>query len=160
MASYEEARAKLTNTQLSKLRSVSKNHTGTTLRITKENFQDEKLPHELFFSTRQKTKITNALANNMSTDIKLNKVKFSKMIQLGGFLATTLDNLGKKVLHKFEEKVNGQGAVREGKGFTLFISDEVMDDIIKIVDSLEKSGILIDGATETGKHEKKKKTRR
>ena len=31
-----------------------------------------------------------------------------------------------------------------------------MDDIINIVKSLEKSGLLIDGATETVKHEIKK----
>ena len=31
-----------------------------------------------------------------------------------------------------------------------------MDDIIKIVKSLEDSGVLIDGATETAKHEIKK----
>ena len=30
-----------------------------------------------------------------------------------------------------------------------------MDDIIKIVKSPEKSGLLIDGATETVKHERK-----
>ena len=47
MASYEEARVKLTNTQL-KLKSAAKNNTGTTLRISKKNFQDEKLPHGLF----------------------------------------------------------------------------------------------------------------
>ena len=48
MASYEEARVKLTNTQLNKLKSAAKNNTGTTLRISKKNFQDEKLPHGLF----------------------------------------------------------------------------------------------------------------
>ena len=31
-----------------------------------------------------------------------------------------------------------------------------MDDIIKIVESLENSGLLIDGASETVKHEVKK----
>ena len=39
-----------------------------------------------------------------------------------------------------------------GKGFSLFISNENMDDI-KIVESLEKSGLLFEGATETVKHE-------
>ena len=29
------------------------------------------LPHELLLTTRQKTKLRNALKNNMSTDIKL-----------------------------------------------------------------------------------------
>ena len=38
MANYEEARVKLTNTQLNKLKSAAKNKTGTTLRITKGNF--------------------------------------------------------------------------------------------------------------------------
>ena len=35
-----------------------------------------------------------------------------------------------------------------------------MDDIIKTVQSIEKSGLLTDGATKTVKHETKKKTRR
>ena len=56
------------------------------------------------------------------------------------------------VLDKFEKKT-GQGAARAGRGFTLFISDEDMDDIIKIVESLEKIGLLIDDAGETVKHE-------
>ena len=71
MTNYEEARVKLTNCQLNKLNSAAKNKTGTTLRITKKNFQDEELSHELFLTTRQKAKIRNAFANNMSTDIKL-----------------------------------------------------------------------------------------
>ena len=45
--------------------------TGTTLRITKKKFQDEELPDELFLKTRQKAKIRNVFAINMSTDIKL-----------------------------------------------------------------------------------------
>ena len=54
------------------------------------------------------------------------------------------------VLDRFERKINEQGA---GKRFVLFISDEDMDDIIKIVESSEKSGLLIDGATKTVKKE-------
>ena len=42
------------------------------------------------------------------------------------------------------------------KRFAVFISNEDMDDIIKIVESLEKSSLLINGATETAKHERKK----
>ena len=41
MANYEEARVKLTNTQLKKLKSAAKCKTGVTLRITKNNFQEE-----------------------------------------------------------------------------------------------------------------------
>ena len=52
-------------------------------------------------------------------------------------------------LDKFERKISEKGAVRAGKGFNLLISNEDMDDIIKIVESQEKSGLLIDGVTET-----------
>ena len=64
MANYEEARVKLINTQLSKLKSAARNKAGTILGINKKNFQDKELPHELFLTTRQATKIGNALANN------------------------------------------------------------------------------------------------
>ena len=46
--------------------------------------------------------------------------------------------------------------MRAEKRFILFISNEDMNDIIKIIKSLEDSNILIDGITETVKHEKKK----
>ena len=180
MANYQEARVKLTNTQLNKLKSAAKNKTGTILRLNKKNFEDEELPHELFLTTRQTTKIRNAFANNMSTDIKLSKAQISKIIQSGGSFGSWLGNLGKKALtniaiplardnlpglvsnlisnaiNKFERKISGKGAVRAGKGFTLFISNEDMIVIIKIIKSLEDSGVLIDGVTETVKHEIKK----
>ena len=96
MTNYEEARVKLTNCQLNKLNSAAKNKTGTTLRITKKNFQDDRLPQELFLTKRQETKIRNIFANNMSTDIKLSKAQLSKIIQSGGLIGKTFGNLGKK----------------------------------------------------------------
>ena len=100
MADYEEARVKSTNAQLNKIESEAKNKTGTKLRITKKNFQEEELPHELFRTTRLKFKIRNAFANNTSTNIKLSKAQFFKIVQSGGFLGKTLSNiignLGKK----------------------------------------------------------------
>ena len=51
------------------------------------------LPHELLLTTRQKTKLRNALNNNMSTDIKLSKAQISKIIQSGGFLGSLLSKL-------------------------------------------------------------------
>ena len=50
------------------------------------------------------------------------------------------------ILGKFERRISEQGAVRAGKRFTIFILNEDMDDIIKTVESLENSGLLIDGA--------------
>ena len=65
MVNYHEVRIKLKNTLLKKLKSAAKNKRGTILRVKKENFEDEKLPHELFLTTRQTTKTRNAFANNM-----------------------------------------------------------------------------------------------
>ena len=56
------------------------------------------MPHELFLTTRQTTKIRNAFANNMSTDIKLSKAQISKIIQSGGSFGSWPGNLGKKPL--------------------------------------------------------------
>ena len=116
----------------------------------------------------------------MSRDIKLSKVQTSKIIQSRRSFGSWLGNLGKKALtnitiplardnlpglvsnltsnaiNKFERKISGKGAVKAGKGCTLFISNEGMNDIIKIIKSLEDSGVLIDGVTETVKHEMKK----
>ena len=80
MANYEESRIKLTNTQLNKLKSVTKDNTGTTSRITKKTIQDEELPHELLLATGQKTKIRNTFASSMSTSVKLSKTQLSKTI--------------------------------------------------------------------------------
>ena len=57
MANYQEARVKLTNTQLNKLKSAAKNEIETILKINKKNSQDEELPHKLFLPTRQASKI-------------------------------------------------------------------------------------------------------
>ena len=57
MTNYQEARVKLTNTQLNKLESAAKNRTGPILRINNKNFQDEVLLHELFRKARQTTDI-------------------------------------------------------------------------------------------------------
>ena len=54
------------------------------------------MPLELFLTTIQTTKIRNACANNMSTDIKLNKTQITKIIQSGQAFVSLLANLGKK----------------------------------------------------------------
>ena len=77
---------------------VARNRIGTILRLNKKNFEDEKLLHELFITTRQTTKIGNAFANNMSTNIKLSNVQISKIIQSGGSFGSWLGNVGKKAL--------------------------------------------------------------
>ena len=66
MATYQEARVKNMKIkqikqikQLNKLKYAAKNTTWTIVRISKKNFEDEELPHELFVTTRQTTKIRN-----------------------------------------------------------------------------------------------------
>ena len=119
----------------------------------------------------------------MSTDTKLRKAQMSKIIQSSGSFGYWLGNLWKKALtniaisfardnlsglgsnlqyvtyaiNKLERKVIGKGAVKAGKGFTLFIWNEDMNDFIKIIKSLEDSGVLIDEVTETVKLEIKNK---
>ena len=55
------------------------------------------------------------------------------------------------------KKKSGKGAVRAGKGFTFFILNKDMNDIIKILKPLEDSSVLIDGVTEKVKFEIKKR---
>ena len=52
MANHQEERVKLINTQLNKLKPAVKNKTGTLLRLSSKNFEDEELPHKLFLTTR------------------------------------------------------------------------------------------------------------
>ena len=46
-------------------------------------FNSDNLPHELFLTTRQITKLRNNIENNMSSDIKLSKAQIKKIILSG-----------------------------------------------------------------------------
>ena len=48
MTNYLEERVKLTNTQLSKLKSAANNKAGKIYRINKKDFKDKELLHEKF----------------------------------------------------------------------------------------------------------------
>lgn len=140
--------------------------------------------NQLFLTTRQETKSAKAFVHNVSTDIKLSKAELSKMIQLGGNLGKRLGNMisslckkalinlvapmAKHVLHKLVTKANSSildkveknklaRSCKNRKKIHLFISIKDMDDIIKIIESLENSDLLIPDATETVKHEVKNK---
>ena len=117
----------------------------------------------------------------MSTDTKPSKAQISNVIQWVGSFGSWWASFGKKALtnialplardnlsglvsnlisnaiNKFERNVSGKGAFRAGKGFILFILNEDMNDITKIIKLLEDSCVLIDGVTETWKDEIKKK---
>ena len=130
------------------------------------------LPHGLLLTTIQK-KLRNAFNNNMSTDLTLSKAQISKIIQSGGFLGSLLSKLAgplmkvaiplaKNVLAPLgitaaasaidagiQKKIHGSGTT------TLIISNEEMNDIMKIVQALEDSSILLKGVTKTIKNETK-----
>ena len=81
MVEYSEINCKLTNVQLNKLKKAVKSNEGATLRLGIRNFNKNETPHELLLTTRQNTKLTNALNNNSATDIKLSKAQIKKIIQ-------------------------------------------------------------------------------
>ena len=75
MVEYSETNCKLTNVQLNKLKKAVKSNEGATLRLDIRNFNKNETPHELLLTTRQNTKLRNAINNNSATDIKLVKHK-------------------------------------------------------------------------------------
>ena len=93
MVEYNIINAELSNSQLNKLKNSVKNKQRTTLRMNARMFNGNNLPHELFLTTRQTTKLRNEIENNMATDIKLSKAQISKIIQSGGFLGKILGPL-------------------------------------------------------------------
>ena len=133
-------------------------------------FNENNLPHELFLTTRQTSRLRNAIENNMSTDIKFSKAQISKIIQSGGFLGKILGPLLKTGLPLLKSVIKPLGLLGltaassaidagvqkkvYGSGTTtLVISSEEMNEIMKIVQALEDSNILMKGVTETIKNE-------
>ena len=169
MVEYCEANVKLTDTQLKKLKNSVKNKTGRTLRLNLKIFDGNDLSHDLLLTTRQKTKLRNSFDNNISTDLNLSKDQISNIIQHGGFLGSFLRKLAgplmkvvvrlaKNVLVPLEitaavsakKKKHGSGRT------TLIISNKEMNDIMKIIQALEDSNILLKGVTKTINNETKK----
>ena len=135
-------------------------------------------PHKLSLTNRQVANLRKAFANNSSTDIKLSKTQLSKMIQSEGFprllgpLLKTRLPLTKNVINPLvksvliplgltaaasaanagiHKKILGSGTS------TLIIPNDEMEVIIKVVKSLEDSGLLLKGVSETIQNEAKKK---
>ena len=181
MVEYSKVNCNLTNVQLNKLKKEVKSNKGATLRLGIRNFNKDEPPHELLLTSRQNTKLRNAYNNNSATDIKLSKAQIKKIIQSGGFLGKLLSKvagplmkvampLAKNVLAPLgltaamsaidgskQKKIHGSGATK-GAGVKLIIEQEDMNDIIKIIKALEKSGILLKGVSKTIKDETKEQS--
>ena len=92
MTQCNSLNVKLSNSQLSKLKSAIKNESEVVLRLSSNMIGDDEtnFPHKLLLTNRQVSNICKAFANFSSTDIKLSKTQISKMIQSGGFLGRLL----------------------------------------------------------------------
>ena len=169
MVEYSKVNCKLTNVQLNKFKKSVKSNEGAILRLSIKNFNKDELPHELLLTTRQNTKLRNAINNNLATDIKLSKAQIKKLIQSGGFLGKLLSKLAgplMKVAMPLAKNVLVplgltaamsaiDGSIHKkihGSGVKLIIEDM---NIIKIIKTLENSGILLKGVTKTIENETK-----
>ena len=135
-------------------------------------FNGNNLPHELFLTQRQITKLRNAIGNNFQTDIKLSKAQISSIIQSGGFLGKIIGPLLKAGLPLLKSVIKPLGLLGltaassaidagvqkqiYGSGTTtLVISNEEMNNIMKILQALEYSNVLLKGVIKTTKNETK-----
>ena len=163
MGEYSKGNVKSTDAQLKKFKIAIKNKTGTTLRMSLKTVGGSDLTHELLLTTRQKTKVRNAFT----------KAQISKIIQSGGFLGSLSSKLAdppmkvavplaKNILAPLgvtaaasaidpgiQKKIHGSGTT------TLMISNKEMNEIMKIVQALEDSNILLKGVTKTIKNKTK-----
>ena len=176
MVEYSKLNCKLTNVQLNKLKKAVKSNEGVTLRLGIKNFNKDELPHELLLTTRQNTKLHNAINNNLATNIKLSKAQIKKLIQSGGFLGKLLSKLAgplMKVALPLAQNVLAplgltaamsaiDGSIQKkihGSRIKLIIEQEDMKDIMKITEALENSGILLKGVSKTTEEIKETKRR-
>ena len=177
MTQYNSLNIKLSNSQLNKLKSAIKNESDVVSKISSSmigNSNDNtNFPHKLLLNDSQGANIRKAFSNNLSRDVKFSKTQLLKMMQSGGFLENLLSKLAvalMKVAMPLAKNVLAplgltaamsaiDGSIKK-KMFasgttTLIISNDEMNDIIKIVKSLEDSGVLLKGVSETIQHEAK-----
>ena len=126
----------------------------------------------MLLTTRQNTKLRNVINNNLATDIKLSKAQIKKIIQSGGFLGKLLSKLAgplMKVAIPLAKNVLAllgltaamsaiDGSIQKkihGSGVKLIIEQEDMNDIMKIIEALVNSGVLLKGVSKTIENETK-----
>ena len=95
MTQYNSLNVKLSNSQLSKLKSAIKNETEIVLRLSSNMIgnNETNFPHELLLTDRKVSNLRKSFVNNSSADIKLSKTQLSKMIQSGTFLSRLIGPL-------------------------------------------------------------------
>ena len=182
MTQYHNLNVTLSNSQLNKSKSAIKDETEIVLRLSSNMIGDNEnnFLHKLLLTNRQVAKICKAFANDSSTDIKLSNSQLLKMIQSGVFPGRLLGPLLKtglpltknviKPLAKsiliplgltaavsaadagIHKQILGSG---HNNTTTLIISNDEIENVIKIIKSLEDSVLLLEGVTKTVQNEVK-----
>ena len=174
MTQYNRLNVKLSNSQFNKLKSAIKNETEVVIRLSPNMIGDSNdeanFAHELLLTDRQVSSICKAFTNNSSADIKFSKTELSKMIQSGRFLGKVLGPLLKAGLPLIKNVITPLAKIvliplgltaaasaanagihkkilGSGGHTTLIISNKYIEDLIKIVKSLEDLGLLLKGVT-------------
>ena len=181
MAQYNRVNVKLSTFQLNKLKPAIKNENNVIIRLSPNMIGDSNdktnFPHELLLTDRQASSIRQAFANNSSMNIKCSKNQLSKMIQSGGFLGKLLGPLLKTGLPLIKNVIRplaksvliplgltaaaaadagiDKKILGSSNNTTLVISNKDIEDLIKIVKSLDYSGLLLKGVTESVQNEVK-----
>ena len=186
MTQYNNLNLKLSNAQLNKIKSGIKNGTEVNLKILSNGVGDShdeiNFPHKLLLTNAHVSKLCRVFANRSSANTRLPKTQLQKIRQHGEFLGRILGLLLKtglslkgNVLKLIAKNVliplglttaalttnAANHKKRFGSGFTtLIISNEEMNDTMKIVKSLERSSLSIKGVSKTIKNEAKEKTKK
>ena len=79
MTPYNSVNVKLSNSQLHKLKSTTKNETAVTQRLSSGMIDNSNVqanfPHKLFLADRLVSNLHKVFANNLSANIKLTKIQ-------------------------------------------------------------------------------------
>ena len=159
MVEYSKVNIKLADTQLKKIENTCQRKNRNNSENEFKNVWWKRFTAWIVADNKQKTKLRNAFNNNMSPDFKLSRAQISKMIQSGGFLGSLLNKLAGQLMKVaiplaknilaplgiaaaasaidagIQKKIHDSGAT------TLIISNEEMNDIMKIVRALEDSNV-------------------
>ena len=99
MTQYQSVNVKLSNLQLNKLKSATKNATDVTLTSSSNMIgtNETSFPYNLLLTYRQVSSLRKFFANKSSVNIKLSKIQLSlsEIIQSGRFLGSFLKQLMK-----------------------------------------------------------------
>ena len=145
-----------------------------SLNVIGDSNDEKNFLHKLLLTNTQVLKLRKTFANGSTANIKLSKTQLHKIVPSGGFLdrllglplmINVLKLLAKSVLiplglttaasatdAAIHKKMFGSGNT------TLIISNEKMNDMMKMIRPLEESGLLINALVFTKMKQKNKKT--